>query len=239
MNQTHLPVRTARGRLGGLREAFESPIESGFYRHLRVQLWSRVAALPGPVVEIGSGRGQNFTYHPPGAVLATDIDAGKLARARDDRGSGTHLAIMDAGRLALADGSFGVAVGTFVFCSLPDPVAGLCELSRVLRPEGRLLLLEHVLPEWQPARALWEFLNPLASRILGANINRPTEKNIVQAGFRIENVHGFAGGLFEMIEATRLAERIRHRGVTRRREWSRSPARTIDFWWPKGTGKLA
>ena len=131
MNQTHLPIRTARGRLGGLLEAMESPIQSGFYWHLRSLLWRRVSALPGPIVGIGSGHGQNFPYHPPGEVLATDIDADKLARASCARGSGTHLAIMDAERLALTDGSFGVAVGTFVFapCPILWPVFASCSAS--------------------------------------------------------------------------------------------------------------
>lgn len=58
----------------------------------------------------------------------------------------------------------------------------------------------------QPARGLLNLLNPPAGWILGADINRPVEKDIVQAGFRIERLHPFAGGLFEMIEAQQLEE---------------------------------
>ena len=180
----------------------EAPVEFGLYRFWRARLWERVATLPGTVLEIGAGTGRNFRYHPNRPVLAVDISPKMLAKARSRRRPETRLAMMDAQRLALPQGSIDIAVGTFVFCSIPDPIAGLRELRRALAPGGRLFLLEHVLLNWWPARPLMNALNPLVRWLTGANINRDTEENVREAGFRVLEVEVYIFGLFKRIEAS-------------------------------------
>jgi ubiquinone/menaquinone biosynthesis C-methylase UbiE len=92
---------------------------------------------------------------------------------------------MDAQHLDFPDDAFGAAVATFVFCSVPDAVRGLRELGRVVKPDGRIFLLEHVrINHPEAIGKLMDLLDPLVVRIMGPHINRRTEKNVRQARTR-------------------------------------------------------
>ncbi len=93
---------------------------------------------------------------------------------------------MDAQHLEFADHSFDTVVSTCVFCSVPDPLAGLREIHRVLKPGGRLLMIEHMLSDHAFLAFTLQILNPLTVRMTGANVNRKTIDNIQTAGFQIE-----------------------------------------------------
>ena len=153
----------------------DAPMEL-FARALRRQLWGRIDG--GRVLEVGVGTGRNLPYHPPqGGVTAIDISPkllAKAARKARKKGQPVELGLMDAQRLAFADGSFDSAATTFVFCSVPDPLVGLAEVRRVLKPGGRFLLLEHVRSKNRVLGWLMDRLNPIAVRLSGANINRDT-----------------------------------------------------------------
>jgi len=180
----------------------DAPMEL-FARALRRQLWGRIDG--GRVLEVGVGTGRNLPYHPPqGGVTAIDISPkllAKAARKARKKGQPVELGLMDAQRLAFADGSFDSAATTFVFCSVPDPLVGLAEVRRVLKPGGRFLLLEHVRSKNRVLGWLMDRLNPIAVRLSGANINRDTVGNVAKAGFEIVAVDSHMGGLVKLIEA--------------------------------------
>ncbi len=98
------------------------------------------------------------------------------------------LRLGDVQHLDFPNASFDVAIATFVFCSVPDPVLGLVEVRRVVRPGGKILLLEHMLSPNSFIAAIMNAMNPLAVRMMGANINRRTLENIRAAGLSIESV---------------------------------------------------
>ncbi len=94
----------------------------------------------------------------------------------------------DAQALAFPDHSFDTVAATFVFCSVPDPVVGLKELGRVVKPDGRILLLEHVRIDRLVIGPMMDLMNPLWVRLMGANINRRTIENVRRAGLDIESI---------------------------------------------------
>ena len=155
----------------------------------RKQLWADVPA--GQVLEVGVGTGKNFPYHPVEATITgIDFSEGMLARGRrkaEKLGKTVDLHHMDVQQLDFRADTFDVAVATFVFCSVPDPVLGLRELGRVVKPDGQIFLLEHVRIGRPLIGSLMDLMNPLVVRLYGANINRRTVENVKRAGLFIES----------------------------------------------------
>jgi phosphatidylethanolamine/phosphatidyl-N-methylethanolamine N-methyltransferase len=184
-------------------DLFEAPMELLMARWRR-RLWD---LLPpdARVLEVGVGTGKNLRWHPPGiSITAVDFSPQMLSRAvsrAKKQSNGTQFALMDAQALALDDGAFDAAVATCVFCSVPDPVLGLREIRRVLRPEGRLLLLEHVRSELPVVGRSMDLLNPVTVRMSGTNINRRTLRNVERAGFRVLDVDDLFLDIVKLIVA--------------------------------------
>jgi ubiquinone/menaquinone biosynthesis C-methylase UbiE len=193
------------------RQAFgydlkDMPMEL-FARALRRRLWAKIEGAR--VLEVGVGTGRNLAYHPrQSGVAAIDISPkllAKAARKARKKGRPVELGLMDAQRLAFGDGSFDSAAATFVFCSVPDPLVGLAEVRRVLKPGGRFLLLEHVRSQNGVLGWLMDRLNPMFVRLSGANINRDTVGNVAKAGFEVVAVGSHMGGLVKLIDARKEA----------------------------------
>lgn len=161
-----------------------------------------LARAKGKILEIGVGTGKNFPHYPQGSsVTGIDIADRMLIIARKKAsalGLSFDLREGDVQRLNLPDQSFDTVVATFVFCSVPDPIRGLRELRRVVKPSGQILLLEHVRIDRPVIGWMMDRLNPLIVRLMGANINRRTLENVKKAGLVAETVEHL--GLMNMVK---------------------------------------
>ncbi len=162
-------------RLSAYYDRLESRTEQR-YRPWRQKLWRQ--ELGPRVLEVGVGTGKNMPYWPDYlSMTAIDLTPGMLALARrraDQLGLHPDLRLGDLQVLDFPDACFDTAVATFVFCSVPNPVQGLRELARVVRPSGQILLLEHMRPDNAVLAAFTDLLSPIVVRLVGANLNRRT-----------------------------------------------------------------
>jgi SAM-dependent methyltransferase len=141
----------------------------------------------GRTLDLGCGTGRNLPLLPPGtAAVGLDPSWPVLIRARR-RAPHVPLVMGSAEALPFRDGSFDTVLSGLTFCSVPDPRAGLQEVRRVLRPDGRLRMLEHV-RSTSPAKARFQdLIQPLWTWLAGGcHPNRETERAVAGAGVEIE-----------------------------------------------------
>jgi ubiquinone/menaquinone biosynthesis C-methylase UbiE len=164
----------------------------------------------GDVLEVAIGTGRNLPYYPQGIRL-TGIEFSpamlELARRQADQlGRDVDLRLGDAQALDLPDASFDTVVCTLSLCAIPDERHAVAEMRRVLRPGGRLLLLDHVAggPRW--VRAI-QWLLERATVPLGEEhlLRRPLLQ--VQAeGFEVERRERAKLGIVERLTARKPPE---------------------------------
>jgi ubiquinone/menaquinone biosynthesis C-methylase UbiE len=196
-------TRKRYNRIAFLYDLMEAPMERLRFASWRRKLMGRIA---GPTaLEVGVGTGKNLIFYPDDLVItAIDLSPRMLERARKRANKlnlNVNLQEMDVEHLNFADDSFDTVFATFVFCSVPDPIAGLQELRRVCKPDGKLLLIEHMRPENFVLGLIFDLFNPIIVRMMGANINRRTINNIRQAGWQIKAEECFSSDIVRMIEA--------------------------------------
>lgn len=154
------------------------PIEVLRARKWRRRLWDGVR---GRALEIGVGTGAGLPCHPPGVeVVGVDASAAMLARARrqaERLARKVELICADLHSLPFLDRSFDYVLGSFVFCSVGEPLTALRELARVLRPGGELRLLEHVRPRSDRFTRVLDVLAP--------HFSKRTWELLPQAGWEI------------------------------------------------------
>jgi phosphatidylethanolamine/phosphatidyl-N-methylethanolamine N-methyltransferase len=126
----------------------------------------------GRILEVGVGTGISLPdYNPVNRIVGVDLSEPMLRKAQERvrAQSLTHidgLSVMDAERMALPDQSFDVVVAQFVITTVPNPEATLDEFTRVLKPGGEIILVNHIGAESGP-RWLFELCFAPIARILG------------------------------------------------------------------------
>ena len=155
-----------------------------------------LAGLDGEVLDVGAGTGANLPYFEKASrVVAAEPDPAMRRRLMAKLGAArvpVEVTADAAETLGHGDASFDAVVFTMVLCSVTGPDRALAEARRVLRPSGRLIVLEHVrgdagLARWQ------DRVTPLWSRVAaGCHLGRDTGTAIERAGFSLEQSEYFS-----------------------------------------------
>lgn len=179
-------VKKKYDRISFLYDLLDYPCRLLFFKSWRKKYLS---GLKGNILEIGVGTGKNLPYYDYKNARVTGIDISegmlKKAKKRAKGNSRIKLRLMDAQNLEFKKDSFDVIVTTFVLCSIPDPVKSLKEMKRVLKPNGRILMIEHVLSKNKILAFFEHIHNPITKFLFGFNVNRNTKQNIKKSGLRI------------------------------------------------------
>jgi ubiquinone/menaquinone biosynthesis C-methylase UbiE len=150
-----------------------------------------VPLAQGRVLEIGIGTGLNMAHYDKTRIktvvgLDPAMQMHRLARKRIERaGLKVELIGLSAEKIPLPDASFDTVLVTYTLCTIPDPVAALKEMRRVLRPGGRLIFCEHgrapdeSVRRWQ--KRLTPYWKPLAG---GCHLDRDVPALLREAGFK-------------------------------------------------------
>jgi ubiquinone/menaquinone biosynthesis C-methylase UbiE len=179
-------------------DAFMYPLETGSLGSRRARL---LPGASGVVLEVGAGTGVNLAYYPCEGLAdlyVMDLSVSTTVYRRSEDGC-LNPTILDGDvqHLPFEDGFFDTVVFTLVFCSVADPERGLAEVHRVLKPGGRIIFIEHVLPDGKPVLATsLRAITPVWKHVSGnCHLDRDTLASIRGAGFEIEELERFAGGI--------------------------------------------
>jgi ubiquinone/menaquinone biosynthesis C-methylase UbiE len=175
-----------------LYDGMTRPLEKAVLAERRARL---LGELTGDILEVGAGTGANLPYYcRADRVVAAEPDPAMRKRLVGKLDSASvPVDISDAAGESLphADGSFDAVVCTLVLCTVADLPRTLAEARRVLGPQGRLVVLEHVrgtgrLAAWQ------DWITPLWSRLTaGCHPNRDIGSAIEKAGLTFRQTESF------------------------------------------------
>jgi ubiquinone/menaquinone biosynthesis C-methylase UbiE len=167
-------------------------------RRLREQV---LQSLRGRVLELGIGTGRNFPLYPSTVEGLSGIDPDQVMLRRAEKRARkapfpVDLILVSAEQLPFEEVSFDAAVATLTFCTIPDPQRALREVRRVLKRGGEFRLLEHVRIEREPVRWAQEKATPVWKRVAGGcHLDRDTLAAVREAGFEVERVERYLGGV--------------------------------------------
>jgi ubiquinone/menaquinone biosynthesis C-methylase UbiE len=159
----------------------------------------------GEVLEVGVGTGLNLPlYDPDVRLTGLDLSPAMLAEARrraSELGMEVDLREGDAQATDLPSDRFDTVVFSLCLCSIPDDRRAVAEGKRVLRPGGRMLLIEHVRSPSPVVRAGQRLLDPLFLRLQAHHLTREPLVHLRAEGMEIGEVQRWAWGIMERVSA--------------------------------------
>jgi len=163
------------------------------------------ARARGRTLLVAAGTGIDFQHLPATRVTAVDLSAAMLNRARhrvDDGPARVRLLRTDALQLPFQAAAFDTVVTSCTMCSVPHPAVALQEISRVLRPDGRLLMFEHVRSRHVLLGLTLDVMT-LWTRFTGTDMNRDTLRSVREAHFVVRRVESVFLDIIVAVEATK------------------------------------
>ena len=159
---------------------------------------------PGKILFAALGTGLDIPSFPPGmSITAIDISPEMLKRAQpriDNYQGEIQAEIVDIHEMPYPEGHFDQVFTSCTFCSVPEPVAALRSLNRVLKPGGRLYMFEHTGSRYFPFKYMMDFMT-IITRKIGPELNRTTVGNVKAAGFEVTEVNNLFLDIVKTITA--------------------------------------
>jgi ubiquinone/menaquinone biosynthesis C-methylase UbiE len=162
-----------------------------------LQGWRRelLAQARGTLLEIGAGTGVNLPHYPETVtqIILSEPDRQMRLRLQHKtdicRRNQFSITPWEADAIEMPDASFDTIVSTLVLCSVPSLKTSLGEIYRLLKPNGILLFLEHVISDHPTTRTWQHRIEPLWSFCAGdCHLTRDTETAIRATGLKIEQL---------------------------------------------------
>jgi ubiquinone/menaquinone biosynthesis C-methylase UbiE len=180
-------------------------LTGGFDRVMLGSGRSRVCSRArGEALEIAVGTGLNLPFYPPDVTLTgVDLSPAMLSRAErraHDLNVDVKLLLGDAQALAFPDEQFDTVISTLLMSTVPDPHLAAGEMRRVLKPGGRVLLLDFARSPIAPVRWFERAVAPLTARSRFSLLRDPLDY-LEAVGFTIEHVDRFRLGMIEEVVA--------------------------------------
>ncbi len=159
---------------------------------------------PGKILFASLGTGLDIPAFPPDrSITAIDISPEMLSRAQhriDDYPGEIKAEQVDIHEMPYPGDHFDQVFTSCTFCSVPEPVAALTAIHRVLKPGGRLYMFEHTGSRYFPFRNMLDLMTILARKI-GPELNRNTVGNVRTAGFEVTEVNNLFLDIVKTIKA--------------------------------------
>jgi ubiquinone/menaquinone biosynthesis C-methylase UbiE len=176
-----------------------APFEKRFLSNWRKETMSHLPEN-GNLLEIGAGTGLNFRFYPNCKhAVASELSCEMLSFAKTKiTTENLSLTQTDAEKLPFADNSFDAALATLVFCAIPNPENAFSELRRVVKPGGRVVLLEHVRPSGLLGYVL-DAISFFTVWLIEDHFNRETAKTATESGLRVLEVKKKFFGIVNLI----------------------------------------
>ncbi len=178
------------------------PLEQRKFKKVRMDL---LKSARGRVLELGSGTGINFPlYNNVEQVIAVEPSQHMIQQSTVKQKLGfVPIKVINASaeNLPFEDNTFDTVVATLVFCTIPNVNRAIQELKRVCKPNGKILLFEHVKMKNTVLGKMQERLTPFWSKICdGCCLNRETVKDFTTQGLEIVKINNFYKDLFIVAE---------------------------------------
>ena len=162
---------------------------------VRQQREKVVPLARGRVLEVGIGTGLNLAHYDKAKIekivgLDPALEMHRLARKRMKKaGLAVELSGLSAEKIPFEDGAFDTVLVTYTICSIPDPVAALKEMRRMLKPGAKLIFCEHGLAPDASVRRWQDRLTPVWSKLGGGcHLNRDIPSLLKEAGLHSADI---------------------------------------------------
>ncbi len=170
------------------------PLEKSGIKEARKELLSIVE---GNVLEVGAGTGVNSSFYDYSNISLTVTDTSLNKHLKKRFYNKATINVCSVESLPFEDQSFNYVIHTLVFCSVKNVGNGLSEIRRVLRDDGKLLFIEHVIPKRNPLRRVFKLFTPFWKHIASnCHLDRDFINALVQSGFEVETLREFNKEIF-------------------------------------------